>query len=282
MINLKCTSCGGTLTIPDNLSVAHCIYCGAKILITEADSHKDNRKIKSYIDLCEQAIKSKNYQEALDYSNRILEIDSKNFDAWTNKAIATFWLTTGANFRYDEAMSYIDKAEKLDPGNPRIVETKKELTTSHAWYKLGYDTLKQAREIYKIWSSDNSNKSLEIARKNSKDLFVEAGNYFLKASLCEPDNIYTLWAISSLVSQENWIPWNDEILNRAQYYDRIKMKKQAIVDLPKYKEELKKAEIILSEANEENRFYFAGKKVKEAEERVKQLKDYIASLEKLI
>jgi DNA-directed RNA polymerase subunit RPC12/RpoP len=67
MINLKCTSCGETLNIPDNLHVAHCICCGTKILITESKSLKDQLKLKSYTEICESAHIAINFQEAFDY-----------------------------------------------------------------------------------------------------------------------------------------------------------------------------------------------------------------------
>jgi hypothetical protein len=65
------------------------------------------------------------------------------------------------------------------------------------------------------------------------------------------------------------------------YFYEFQKKKRACVDLPKYKEALEKAEVNLSIAKQE-RGFTAGEKVKVAEERVKQLKDYIAYLDKLL
>ena len=72
MINLKCPSCGATLEIPDNLNVAHCIYCGAKILFPQNDLQKDQLKINNYLEICETAMLTANYQEVINYSNKIL------------------------------------------------------------------------------------------------------------------------------------------------------------------------------------------------------------------
>ena len=74
--------------------------------------------------------------------------------------------------------------------------------------------------------------------------------------------------------------WSDEMRERKHFYEFLK-KKRAIEDLPKYTEALEKAEINLSNVNQEKGFT-SGRKVKEAEDRVKQLKDYIAYLEKLL
>jgi tetratricopeptide (TPR) repeat protein len=270
MINLKCTSCGGTLSVPDNLSVANCIYCGAKILLTESESHKDQLKLKSYTEISESALKAQNYQEAVDYCNKILEIDSKNFLAWINKAIATFWLTTEANNRYDEAFSYLDKAEHIYPGNPKIGEIKKEIIQLQvAWLvKVGTDKLNRA--------------NYQASRgEETRDDYISAANYYLQASYIAPDDINLLFNIYVIVKSKENISWSTEIIHKVLYVDYLVKKKQAKENLPKLMESLQEAETNLSIAKKK-RNLFAGKKVKEGEERVNKLKDDIMQLEKII
>lgn len=290
IISLNCPSCGGTLNIPDNLGVAHCVYCGAKILITESETNKDRQKIISYSELCESALKAQNYQEAFDYCNKVLEIDSKNVDAWINKATAAFWMTTGNNNRYDEAINYLDKANQIDPGNPKAQEVKNELTRKQAlWlHKLGSDEVQHALEIFKIYNSDHTSQSVAIAKEKCQEYFIKSANYFLEASTLEPDNMEILSSIFETVTNITWISWSDEFINKAKKYNsyvslqqNLQKKKQALEDLPKYKEDLKQAEIDLSKAKLEKGL-FARMKVKDVEKRIKQLNDQIVDLQRLI
>ena len=94
MISLKCPSCGGKLEIPENLLVAHCIYCGAEILIKEDEGLKNKINLNKYIELTKAAIEAENHEEVIEYCNKILEIDTKNIKAWVDKATSTFWLTS--------------------------------------------------------------------------------------------------------------------------------------------------------------------------------------------
>ncbi len=100
------------------MDVAHCLYCGTKILIRE-----NSGKIKNYIELSKIALDAKNYQEAIEYCNKVLEIDSNNADAWIDKAISTFYLPSfykSDEDTLDEAISYLMKAYSLTPEDKRI------------------------------------------------------------------------------------------------------------------------------------------------------------------
>src|SRR5271157_2919356 len=119
MIKLTCPSCGGMLELPDNLDVAHCMYCGTKIILEQSDMPKEKQALGRYKELCRIALESKNYNDAIKYCNNILEIDPRDVDAWIDKATTTFWLSTGEISRYDEAMGYLKRAAQLAPANKR-------------------------------------------------------------------------------------------------------------------------------------------------------------------
>src|SRR3990170_7413606 len=102
MIKLICPSCNGELELPDNLNIAHCLYCGTKILLNQ----NSNSNIDQYIELIDTAIKAENYDEVLKYCNKVLEIDSKNVNAWIDKAFATFHHTTEFEDKFDDAIIY--------------------------------------------------------------------------------------------------------------------------------------------------------------------------------
>ena len=113
---LKCPSCGSVMGKPDHTGLVQCNYCGTTITYHPPVEKVERKNVERFLELCKAALDGSNYDEALQYSNRILEIDPDNFDAWVNKAIATYWLTTKANNHFDEAMGYLLKAEKIDSG----------------------------------------------------------------------------------------------------------------------------------------------------------------------
>lgn len=86
MIRLNCPSCGGELSLPDSLSIAHCMFCGAKILLDEI-KNTPNINYENYIELADSAIKAENYKEALEFINSALIANPKNSKLWLNKAV---------------------------------------------------------------------------------------------------------------------------------------------------------------------------------------------------
>ena len=156
MISLTCPSCSGELELPDDLVEAHCLYCGTRILLQEHDIPREKINIARYIELSKVALDAENYEEALEYSSKILEIDTQNLEAWTTKAISTFWQSTRANNLYDEAISYLDKAASINPKDVRISEVQEQLTRHQTFWltKLGNDKLESANKTYALWYND--------------------------------------------------------------------------------------------------------------------------------
>ncbi len=58
--------------------------------------------------------------KAVQFADKVLEIDQRNVDASINTAISAFWLTTAANNRYDGRNGIFAKAEQIDSENPLI------------------------------------------------------------------------------------------------------------------------------------------------------------------
>jgi DNA-directed RNA polymerase subunit RPC12/RpoP len=94
MISLKCPSCGGHLDLPENLALAHCMYCGTRILLQESELPKERQNLDRFKELSKVALQAENFEEAVLYCNKILEIDPKDVDAWVDKAVSTFWLSS--------------------------------------------------------------------------------------------------------------------------------------------------------------------------------------------
>ncbi|MGB8644118.1 MAG: hypothetical protein WCF84_02695 [Anaerolineae bacterium] len=282
LIKLNCPACAGTLELPDNLTVAHCIYCGNKILLDQDGLIQERRDIERYIELCKVAVEAKNHNEVIRYCNLILEIDPKNIDAWINKAVSTFWLTTGANNRYDEAIEYLNKAAQLAPdGDDRVNAAKKELTLSQAlWYNhLGTESWNSALRSYNIFY--NSRLYVhpdEAAQERSQESAIKAVNYYLKASNFAPDHITILKNIETVVEKYFIVKWNQIVLDKLDVLDMLRAKKEAEEKLPGLRAELQNA-IAECERLKTQKGIFIGAKIKEAERRRKQLESAIAQME---
>jgi tetratricopeptide (TPR) repeat protein len=278
-ITLLCPSCNGQLELPDNLGVTHCMYCGTKIILQPLDAPKEKLAIQRYKVLCSTAIKSKNYAEAIQYSNNILELDPKDVDAWIDKATATFWLTSYKNNCYDEAMEYLKKAAQLSPANSRIFEVRLNLTHEQAMWNnvLG---VKNSEFAAKTW-----NNFIQIgaarAAEESKEYFVSAMEYFLTASYYAPDDIVILENIEHCSKQNRYIEWSNNVIEKIKTLNLIKNKKEAEESLPKIRE---KSIMLKTELDElkSGKGIFNKKKIKDLEEKIQEIKTEMAQKEQAL
>ena len=199
LVKLSCPACAGALELPDNLTVAHCIYCGNKIMLDQDGVIQERRDIERYIELCKVAVQAKNHNDVIRYCNLILEIEPKNIDAWINKAVSTFWLTTAAQDRYHEALQYLHEASQFAPNDQRIEAVRRDLAVPEAaWLvELANGQVKIAISILNIpsWSS----------REAARDNLPRAMEYYLAASDLAPDSIPILEAIKEQVQHTGWM-----------------------------------------------------------------------------
>lgn len=224
MIKLTCPSCNGSLELPDDMNVAHCLYCGTRILLNE---DKNTSNIQQYIKLSKVALDAKNYDEAIEYCNKALEIDFNNIDAWVDKALATFWLTTVADHKYKEAMSYLEKAESISPNEERIIVAINMIKDSYALWlnSLGKNEFNRAQEIYKsrhnmvrvprfnlmsvAMSAVGKIGDFSAAKEVSKPVFISAMNLYIQAATIRPINITILNNINECARTADWIQWSN-------------------------------------------------------------------------
>lgn len=177
LLKLNCPSCGGALELPDNLTIAHCMYCGGKILLDQDGVVQERRDLTRYSELCKVAVEAQNHKEVIEYCNQILEIDPKNVEAWINKAVSTFWLTTGVNDRFGEAMEYLDRASDIAPDDAGISVARTLLIKQEAqWLNhLGNQQWETATRIHNIYTSGMYGSN-DRARQNSHDHVLKAMN----------------------------------------------------------------------------------------------------------
>lgn len=111
-MQVKCTSCGAS----QNISQAqNCDFCGNVI---ELESATNNYKTAlsgesgNLMAMAETAIEATNWEEALQYFNRVLEKDITNSDAWLGKGIAIVYTSKIGDIKINEAIAYWKNALK--------------------------------------------------------------------------------------------------------------------------------------------------------------------------
>lgn len=129
---LVCEMCGSNDLIKDG-GVFVCQTCGCKYSVEEAKKMMvegtvqvagtvkvDNtEQVANYLTMARNAYSAKNNAEAEEYAKKVIEIDPKNYEAWSIKGKAAGWQSTGLNDRVGEsisswtnALSYVDEENK--------------------------------------------------------------------------------------------------------------------------------------------------------------------------
>ncbi len=117
---IVCEMCGSNDLIKQD-GVYVCQNCGTKYSPEEAKKLFIEGAIKidnaasagNYLLLAENACNSKNYSDAENYSNKVIEVKPDEAKAWVIKGIAAGWQSTVVNYRIDETVNCFDKAIEL-------------------------------------------------------------------------------------------------------------------------------------------------------------------------
>lgn len=113
-MNVKCQSCGASQNINEG---ENCSFCGSVIIA--------NEELKNRIDklnangnlfkLAEVAFEGSDFDEAIDYYNKCLEIDSEFFEAWYKKGLSILKTSTIGNFKSQQSISAFKQAINNSP-----------------------------------------------------------------------------------------------------------------------------------------------------------------------
>jgi len=281
---LKCPSCGSVMGKPDNTGLIQCGYCGTTITYQPPVEKVERKNIERFLEICKAALGGSNYDEALQYANRILEIDPENFDAWINKAIATFWLTTVANNRFDEAMGYLLRAEKLDKDNPLIQNTRTWLMESQCkWYTLlGDQEDEHVGKMIEIYSStQDALFGHSEAKAHCQEYVIRAMDYYLLASNYDPNDFTPLIKMRNMAKFGNWISWSADVRNKLAILEKREQKYQASNSLAQLQKQLQESQAKLAKLKKENGL-FTGMKIDSVKDNIESLKQQIAQCEQII
>jgi len=74
---------------------------------------KENKELENLKTLASTAKEGGNWKEAIDYYNKILELDTENYDAWFGKGLCIINTSTIGNIKMKEALSYYKNAIKF-------------------------------------------------------------------------------------------------------------------------------------------------------------------------
>lgn len=111
-MQVKCTSCGASQNINQ---AQNCDFCGNLIELESAKSNYEKAmqsESGNLMAMAETAIDATNWEEALQYFNRVLEKDISNSDAWLGKGIAIVYTSKIGDLKIKEAIAYWKNAVK--------------------------------------------------------------------------------------------------------------------------------------------------------------------------
>jgi len=184
----KCPNCGGELKVPPDKKILKCMYCGSDIVVKEAIAKANDINTESLIELINTALNSKNFQEAVEFCNKILERDSNNVEALLKKGLAV-----GLLDRPKEALNYFLKLPEL--GCPPDLVKGAQNVIASSYIEKGENFLSKGQNLYKVreqeaWSYSEESRSdyRREAESEVVSIFREAYTYFDYALVFVWDN----------------------------------------------------------------------------------------------
>jgi len=204
---LTCPSCGAQLDIPSDLSRAHCVYCGSRLVVERADE-AEREAIETHLELGRIALEAGNHQEALEHFNEALEADPNTVEAWIGKAKAAHGLSSARHDRLDEALRYIDEALELDSVNAAAKEAREEIKGRHSiWLNsLANEEWERACEIWNRYKDPDPLKQALQPDRRQKEKSAphvrKAVGYLERAITLNPNDPILLKNIAYMIRHE--------------------------------------------------------------------------------
>lgn len=136
MKKLTCEMCGGTDLIKQD-GVFVCQNCGCKYSVEEARKlmiegtvdiqgtvvidHTDEKrqKVENYLSMCKNAHDALDTASVVEYSDKILEIDPNNYEAWAYRALSCGWKSSLNDMKTGQVITAAQKALELAPEEKR-------------------------------------------------------------------------------------------------------------------------------------------------------------------
>ncbi len=157
-MQIKCTSCGASQNTNEG---EECSFCGSTIIA--------NEEIKNRIDklnangnlfkLAEVAFEGSDFDEAINYYNKCLEVESEFFEAWYKKGLSILKTSTIGNFKSQQSISAFKQAINNSPNADGFKKRLKKdvIPFISDYYIVSFDHFKQFKTL--------ANSGIEFAEK---------------------------------------------------------------------------------------------------------------------
>lgn len=138
--------------VPDNKDFVICMYCGVNVKVREAILILDDKNQVNWLFMAEKALKAKNYEEAYEYYNKIIESDNSSVTGWSGKAECTGYLFDGENSRLPEIITYFENAIEYSNNDVNVIQAISSKMTFLAAriFEISYDNYNRGRHAEKI------------------------------------------------------------------------------------------------------------------------------------
>ncbi|MBS1515255.1 MAG: hypothetical protein JSS63_09495 [Bacteroidetes bacterium] len=189
----KCPSCNGELQIPDNKDFVKCMYCGVDIRVREVIKVVIDGNVPNLLKLGNEALKTKNYAEAYNYFNKVLEFDVNNSQAWFGKAVSYGFLHQKKDINEAEILTAFEKCLEYSDSED-IASLKSTIACELNYICHNYYTTITTN--YKTLSIKGKNKMLQYF-ENCKQLIT----MLEKAVTYSPQNIEILTFLDQITPE---------------------------------------------------------------------------------
>jgi tetratricopeptide (TPR) repeat protein len=125
IVQAKCENCGGILAVDSSLEAAVCPFCSTPYVVEKAINNYNiinnnnfdgatinvtGGNVDNLLKMAETAVDASNGQEAINYANKVLEIDPESSRAWYIKMRALENLATVGDAKLEETIKCGDNA----------------------------------------------------------------------------------------------------------------------------------------------------------------------------
>ncbi|MBK9405317.1 MAG: hypothetical protein IPN57_12445 [Ignavibacteria bacterium] len=171
----KCPSCGGDLQIPDDRDFVNCMYCTTLIKVRDAILLKPDVNTENLLEIAFEAVKQRNFEEAIEYANKVLETDIKNRLAWWVKAVACINSSSGDIYKIREGLAYSLKAYNLSDGKDKA-EIKEKMISELIEHDLWMSHIDYLFEVFVAYGADDERIPVKI---------IEMTNAVISDNICK-------------------------------------------------------------------------------------------------
>lgn len=164
LVKAKCPSCGADIEVDKNSDSTKCDYCGSKIIVEDAINInaieiKNLPKLEGYLKNGDREYKNYDYEEALNYYNKAIDLDPDNLLVVLRVGICKSTTTTYNKFATTYAINALKNVLKEEKDEAKA---KKYITETYACI------FKLEQLARNTWSSVNQYEVINITNHNER------------------------------------------------------------------------------------------------------------------